>query len=128
MKLDNFYKIWKGVTLFIFAVGVIFAIFTIYNLHFQKRLETRKYINEIVELKIDSCHINKYSNHINYEFFIGNKYRASIDSTKFVPFKSQAKVDICIKNILGENVVSDWSYSYFQSDMDKLMKYFKAYD
>jgi len=121
------YKIWKGFAFLLIALAVIFVIFANYKLHFERKFEARKYINEIVELKIDSCHIEKYSNYIDYEFFIGNKYRASIDSVKFVPFKSEARVDICVKNILGENVVSDWSGSYFQSDMDKLMRYFKMY-
>jgi len=115
-----------------FAIGMLtvliaFLGFMIYKVEFKRKIETRHYVNEILKLKIDSCHVDKYSNHVTYEFFISNRYRASIDSVKFVPFQSEARVDIDVRNILGEMVIYDWSGSYWQSDMDKLVEYLSSY-
>jgi len=117
----------KVIAIVMLSVLLIFLGFMIYKVDFQKKFTTRHYVNEILKLKIDSCHVDKYSNHVTYEFFISNKYRASLDSVKFVPFQSEARVDIDVRNILGEMVIIDWSNYYWQSDMDKLMKYFKVY-
>lgn len=108
------------------VLAILFG-YMIYELNFSRKIETRKYIDKIVELKIDSCRVEKFSNHISYEFFVDNKYLVSIDTIKFVPFKSKAKLYICVKDIAGNIVVSNWGGSYWQSDMDKFMRYFKVY-
>ena len=117
----------KMFVIVILSVLITFIGFMIYKVEFKKKIETRHYVNEILKLKIDSCHIQKYSNQISYEFFISNKYRATIDSVKFVPFKCEEKVDIDVRNILGEMIIYDWTGSYWQSDMDKLMNYLTDY-
>ena len=101
--------------------------FLTYKTHFERRLETRHYVNEIIKLKIDSCQISKYTTHTSYDFFVEGKYLVSIDSTRYVPFKLEADVDVHAKNVLGEFVVTDWSHSCWESDIDKFIKHFRVY-
>jgi len=102
-------------------------LFPIYIFSIEEPLKTKKYVDEILTLKIDSCHMIKYDNVTTYEFFISNKYRAVIDSVHPVPFKTLERVDFYVKNIKGEYIVSDWKSSYWQKDADKLMIHFKNY-
>ena len=109
----------------IVVVAAISAIVYIYCL--ERPLQTKKIVNEIIELKIDSCYSYSYNSKKHYEFFINSKYLAVVDSVRFVPFETKSKVNFYVKDVNSNYVINDWRRTYWKRDIDKLLLHFRNY-
>lgn len=120
---------------FIFILSMILVLiitsYSVYKLNFERRLESRDAINEIVNMRIDTCTVDKYANHVLYEFSIADKYRVEIDSSFYEPFISKEKVEISIKNRNSDYILiynNKFTSTYvWQSDIDKLVDFLKTF-
>lgn len=120
---------------FIFILSMILVLiitsYSVYKLNFERRLESRDAINEIVNMRIDTCTVDKYTNHVLYEFSIADKYRVEIDSSFYEPFISKEKVEISIKNRNSDYILiynNKFTSTYvWQSDIDKLVDFLKTF-
>jgi hypothetical protein len=102
-----------------------------YKLFLEKEIRCNRLVNEISQMKVSSCEIDTIpSMNTRYEYMIENKYRISVDYEPKVPFKTQNRYEVYIKNVDGEVLFiycTSWSslnYAW-KSDFEKLMKYLK---
>lgn len=94
-----------------------------YKMWLEKPLETKSYVNEIIQLKVERVDVHKYDSETQYKLFVDGKYIIKIDSIKYVPYKRKERVDIIVKDINSDYVVTNWKRQYWEHDINKLMKY-----
>jgi len=116
----------KKVAGIICIICICVFVFGVYKVFVEQQLKTKRYINEIVQLEVDSCQVYKSDTHSMYDLFIEDKYIISIDSIRYIPFKRKERVDFHVKDINSEYVVTNWKHTHWKHDMDKIMEYTKV--
>lgn len=114
MNRDIKYKI-------VFLVWVLLIGFFSYMAYFETYIKSKRYVNEIINLKVDSISVSEYSRGKSYTFYIDGKYLMRLDSTKFIPFKQSGGVDLVVKDINSNYVIADFLTS--NHDMNRMIKY-----
>lgn len=124
---------------YIFPIFVIFVLvymffFLIYDFEIKTPLKMRNNINEILKLKIDSCHIQKFDDSATYQIYISGKYKATIYYVEGKPFEKKEARTLFITDINGDIILSSeylhydrLGDSFWKKDMDKLINYFNTY-
>lgn len=110
----------KKVIIF-FLIWVLLIGFIFYMTYFETHIKSKIYVNEIINLKVDSISVSEYSGGKSYTFYIDGKYLMRLDSTKFIPFKQSGGVDLVVKDINSNYVIADFLTS--KHDMNRMIKY-----
>lgn len=117
----------KAITVSIIIMLAFVSI--IYPIFFDKHFKAQSVISEIETLKVDSIKETNYISESYYEFWIGGKYKIDHHITNSVPFKSESRQEVFVRDIEGEILLTfDTKYSTFncwESDYIRLIKYLK---
>lgn len=123
-------KLFIAYSVSISSVMLFFLGLFIYQIYFKSALQAKHVVDEISNMKIDTCINDTLNKHVYYTFYVGSKYKIIINRQLPWPYKSEGEDDLTIMDVTGKSVMlynSKYNYSWNarKNDYERLLKYLK---
>jgi outer membrane lipoprotein-sorting protein len=115
-------------SLFLLASAVILLIVMVYQFFIENHFKAEKLLTEIESMKIDSTKVLESGKTVNYDFWVGGKYKISLTHDRKEPFVQKDRQQVRIKDFDGEILFyydTEWNTTLrpWESDYIRLTKY-----
>ena len=113
----------KKINLFIIVCWIAILSFIYFKLWIERPLNTHYLINEITTSKVDSIVNKSFFPYYIYDYYIGGKYRLTLNINTGQQYRSEPSVDFFIHNKSGKLIMVNSKLDIWDRDQKKLIKY-----